>query len=48
MPHWKLVFQKGHFVNNLKRLIRVVLFAYKKTIGFFHELAFQFDKDKII
>lgn len=18
MPHWKLVFQKGHFVNNLK------------------------------
>ena len=21
MPHWKLVFQKGHFVNNLKPVI---------------------------
>ena len=24
MPHWKLVFQKGHFVNNLKSAIQIM------------------------
>ena len=34
MPHWKLVFQKGHFVNNLKTSMRnIEVFLIDRDTG---------------